>query len=106
VANFRVSTNSSNETREDKIKLNKGKGIFKFFIFKPAFLKIGLSVDLQTALTAGTRRAEGQWLQQQLNAVKLRVFRVGTGMQTVRCTVGQYVEPIKTSVEDAASERR
>jgi hypothetical protein len=75
-------------------------------ISKPAFLKIGLSVDLQTALAAGTRRAEGQWLQQQLNAVKLRVFRVGTGMQTVCCTVGQYVEPMKTSVEGTTLERR
>jgi hypothetical protein len=63
------------------------------FIFKREFLKI--SVDLQSTFAAETRRAEGQWLKEQLNVVKLRMFRVGTRMPTVSKTDGQYLVPLK-----------
>jgi hypothetical protein len=61
-------------------------------IFKREFLKI--SVELQTAFTAETRLDEGQCLE-QLNVVKLRMFRVGTRMQTVSRTQGQHLLPLK-----------
>jgi hypothetical protein len=47
----------------------------RLFIFKHDLLKI--SVDLQTAFAADTHLAEGQWLKELLNVVKLRMFRVG-----------------------------
>jgi hypothetical protein len=37
-----------------------------------------ISIDLKTAFAVDTHLAEGQWLKEQLNAVKLRMFRVGT----------------------------
>jgi hypothetical protein len=52
-------------------------------MLKPEFLKISLSADTQTELAAETRGAEGQWLEQQLNTVKLRWLRVAARMQTV-----------------------
>jgi hypothetical protein len=45
-------------------------------MFKSEFLKIGLFVDLQISLTADTRRAEGQWLGEQRNMVKLRMVDI------------------------------
>jgi hypothetical protein len=33
-----------------------------------------ISVNLQTSLAADTHPAEGQWLKEQLNVVKLRMF--------------------------------
>jgi hypothetical protein len=66
-------------------------GLFKL---KHDLLKI--SVDLQTAFAADTHLAEGQWLKEQLNMVKLRMFRVGTGMPTISRTEGQYLVPQKT----------
>jgi hypothetical protein len=51
------------------------------FVFERKFLKI--SVDLQTALAAETHLAEGQWLEEQLNIVKLRMLRSGTRILAV-----------------------
>jgi hypothetical protein len=59
----------------------------RLFKLKHDLLKI--SVDLQTAFAADTHLAEGQWLKEQLNVVKLRMFRVGTRMPTVSRTEGQ-----------------
>jgi hypothetical protein len=87
---------SSSETTQDNTKHSTTTKSDQL-----AFLKI--SVDLQTALAAGTRRDEGQWLEQQLNTVKLRALRVGKGMETVCWTVGQHLE-LKTYVEGIASE--
>jgi hypothetical protein len=36
-----------------------------------------MSVDSETALAAETRLAEGQWLEEQVNVVKLRMFLAG-----------------------------
>jgi hypothetical protein len=61
-------------------------------MFKLEFLKI--SVDLQSASAAETHLAEGQWLEVQLNVVKLCMYRVGTRMLTVSRTEGQYLVPV------------
>jgi hypothetical protein len=53
----------------------------KLFRFKLELLKI--YVDLQIALSAETRLAEGQWLEQELNLGKLRILPVGTGLWSV-----------------------
>jgi hypothetical protein len=47
-------------------------------LFTPRHELLKVSVDLQTAFAAETNRAEGQWLEEQLNVVKLHMFRVGT----------------------------
>jgi hypothetical protein len=61
-----------------------------------------ISVHLQTAFAAETHLAEGQWLKEQLNVVKLRMFRVGTRMPTVFRTEGQYLVPLKTFIKNNA----
>jgi hypothetical protein len=54
----------------------------RLFKLKHDLLKI--SIDLQTAFAADTHLAEVQWLTEQLNMVKLRMFRVGTHRQFPR----------------------
>jgi hypothetical protein len=61
-----------------------------------------ISADLQTAFAADTQLAEGQWLKEQLNVVKLRMFRVGTRMPTVSRTEGHYLAPLKTFIKNNA----
>jgi hypothetical protein len=56
----------------------------RFFKLKRGLLK--MSVDLQTAFPADTHLAEGQWLKEQLNVIKLRMFRAGTRIPTVSRT--------------------
>jgi hypothetical protein len=73
----------------------------RLFKLQHDFLKI--SVDLQTAFAADTQLAEGLWLTEQLNAVKLCTFRVGTRMPTVSRTEGQYLVPLNTFIKDNAS---
>jgi hypothetical protein len=58
----------------------------RLFTLKYDLLKI--SVYLQTAFAAETHLAERQWLKEQLNVLKLRMFRVGTRMPTVSRTDG------------------
>jgi hypothetical protein len=50
-------------------------------VLKCELLKI--SVYLHTALAAETHLAGGQWLEEQLNVVKLRMFRAGARTPTV-----------------------
>jgi hypothetical protein len=71
------------------------------FTLKYDLLKI--SVDLQTAFAAETQLAEGQWLKEHLNMLKLRMFRVGTRMPTVSRTEGQCLVPLKTCIKNNAS---
>jgi hypothetical protein len=66
----------------------------RLFTLKNDLLKI--PVDLQTAFAAETHQAEGQCLKEQLNVVKLRMFRVGTRMLTVSRTEGQCLTPLET----------
>jgi hypothetical protein len=62
-----------------------------------------ISVDLQTEFAAETHLVEGQWLKEQLNVIKLRMFRAGTRMPTVSRTEGQCLVPLKTFIKDNAS---
>jgi hypothetical protein len=64
-----------------------------FFICKSDFLKT--SVDLQAAFAKETHLSEGQWLDEQVNMVKLRTFLVGTRMLTVSRREEQYSAPLK-----------
>jgi hypothetical protein len=73
----------------------------RLFILKDGLLK--LSVHLQTAFAAETRLDEGQWLKEQLNIVKLRMFRVGSRMSTVSRTEGQHLVPVKIFIKNKAS---
>jgi hypothetical protein len=59
-----------------------------------------ISADLQTAFAAG---AEGQWLKEQLNMVKLRMLRAGTRMAAVSRTEGQCLVPLKTFINNSES---
>jgi hypothetical protein len=107
MVNYRVSTNAySNKTTHDKTtkkrQQNKQKmEHLRLFTLKYDLLKI--SVDLLTAFAAETHLAEGQWLKEQLNVVKLRMFRVGTRMPTVSRTEGQCLVPLKTFIKNIAS---
>jgi hypothetical protein len=73
----------------------------RLFTLKYDLLKI--SVDLQTSFAVEIHLAEGQWLKEQLNVLKLRVFRVGTRMPTVSRTEGQCLVPLKTFIKTSAS---
>jgi hypothetical protein len=84
----------------NKNKKTKKSGSAKAFELKHYLLKI--SIDLQTAFAADTRLAEGQWLKEQLNVVKLLMFRVGTRRPTVSRTKGQYLMPQKTFIKNSA----
>jgi hypothetical protein len=73
----------------------------RLFKLKHELLKI--FIYLQTTFAADTHLAEGQWLKERLNVVKLRIFRVGTRMTTVSRTEGQYLMPQKTFIKNNAS---
>jgi hypothetical protein len=73
----------------------------KLFALKYDLLKI--SVYSRTALAAETHLAAGQWLKEQLNVLKLRMFRVGTRMPTVSRTDGHCLVPLKTFIKNMAS---
>jgi hypothetical protein len=72
------------------------------FIFKPEFLKIFL--DLQISFGAETRRAEGQWLEEQQKMVKLIIFRVGTRMPTISRREEAIFTTTKTFIKNKAPE--
>jgi hypothetical protein len=85
--------------RATKQKNNKIDHL-RLFTLKYDLLKI--SVYLQTAITAKTHLIEGQWLKEQLNMLKLRMFRVGTRMPTVSMTDGHCLVPLKTFIKNIA----
>jgi hypothetical protein len=62
-------TNTRTKQTRNKEKFSQ---LWLFITFKCKLLKI--SVDLQTAFAAKTRLAGGQWLEEQLNAINLRMF--------------------------------
>jgi hypothetical protein len=112
MANYRVSTNTNNRNKTTQDKTNnknynkrnnktKKDGSAKAFLTQIYLLKT--SVDLQTVLAAERQLAEGQWLKEQLNVVKLRMFRVGTRMPTVSRTYGHCLVPLKTFIKNSAS---
>jgi hypothetical protein len=68
----------------------------RLFTLKHGLLK--MSVHLQTAFAAETHLAEGKWLKEQLNVVKLATSRVGNTMPTASRTEGQHLAPLKTFI--------
>jgi hypothetical protein len=105
MANYGVSTNTnnSNKTTQDKTNTKTTTIMDQLRLFRLKHDLLKLSVDLQTALTADTHLAEGQWLKEQLNVVKLRMFRVGTRMPTVSRAEGQCSVPVKTFIKSNSS---
>jgi hypothetical protein len=82
-----MNTNNSNKTQDKTNKNNNGtRKMDQLRLFKLKNDLSKISVDLRTAFAADTYLAEGQWLKEQLNVEKLRMFRVGTGMPTVSRT--------------------
>jgi hypothetical protein len=51
-------------------------------------------MHLQTALAAEVRLSEGQWLEEQQNIEKLRMFRVGTRIPTISRREGKHLAPL------------
>jgi hypothetical protein len=107
MVNYRVSTNTnnSNKTTQDKTnnKVTKQRKMEQLRLLKLKHDLLKLSVNLQTAFAADTHLAEGQCLEDQLNVIKLRTFRVGTRMPTVSRTEGQYLVPLMTLIKNNAS---
>jgi hypothetical protein len=107
MANYRVSTNTNNrnKTTQDKTnkKTRKQRQVNQLRLFKLKHDLLKISIDLRTALAADTHLAEGQWLTEQLNVVKLRMFRVGTRRPTVSRTEGEYLVPQKAFIKNNAS---
>jgi hypothetical protein len=107
MSNYRVSTNTT--TKEDstgqnnKVKNKKTGIVNQLRLFKLQYDLLKISIDLQTALAADAHLAEGQWLKEQLNVVKLRMFRVGTRRPTVFRTEGQYLAPQKALIRNSPS---
>jgi hypothetical protein len=107
LANYRVSTNTnnnSNKTTQDKTTTTNERKMDRLNIFTLKHELLKISVHLQTEFAAETHPAEGQWLKEQLNVVKLSMFRVGTLMPTVSRTEGQHLAPLKTFIKNKASE--
>jgi hypothetical protein len=50
-----------------------------------------ISIHLQIAVAAETRPAEGQWVEEQLNMVKLFIFQPGTRRATLSSTEGKHL---------------
>jgi hypothetical protein len=62
--------------------------------FKLIFEFLKISKELHTILAAGTYLAEGQWLEEQKNRKKIRMFREGTRIPTVSTTEEQFLAPL------------
>jgi hypothetical protein len=80
-------TQRTKDIRKHRTRETKKSYQLILLIFKFEFLNI--SVDLQTAFAAETRRTEGQWLAEQQKVIKIHVFRIGTRMQTSSRRKGQ-----------------
>jgi hypothetical protein len=110
MANYRVSTNTNNRniTTQDKTnkKYKKTKNMDQLRPFKLKHDLPKISIDLQTAFAEDTNLAEGQWLKEQLNVVKLHMFRVRTQRPTVSRTERQYLVPPKTFIKNNGSKWR
>lgn len=61
-----------NKKQQKQIKINQ----LRLLTLKEEFLKI--RVSLRTAFAVKTHLAEGQWLDEQMNILKLGILRAGT----------------------------
>jgi hypothetical protein len=93
IRQHRTKQTKNNKGNNEKRKIYQ----LRLFTFKHDLLKV--FVDLQIAFAAATHLAEGQWLKEQMNVVKLRLFR----MPTVSRTEGKYLVPLKTFIKNNAS---
>jgi hypothetical protein len=89
MANYRISMNTNNSKKKRTTTTTAQRKMDHLKLFKLKRDVLIISIDLQTAIAADTHLAEGQWLKEQLNVVQLRMFRVGTRMQTVSRADGQ-----------------
>jgi hypothetical protein len=62
-----------------------------------------MSTNLQTEFAARTHLPVGEWLEEQLNVEKFRMFRVGTRKTTASRTEGQNLVPLKTLIKNRVS---
>jgi hypothetical protein len=62
-----------------------------------------MSTNLPTEFTARTHLAVGQWLEEQINVEKFRMFRVGTCKPTASRTEGQNLMPLEIFIKYRAS---
>jgi hypothetical protein len=77
MANYGVSTNTNDSNDNTKTKqTTKQRKMDQLRLFKLKHNLLKISVDLQTAFAADTHLAEGQWLKEQLNVVKLHERRL------------------------------
>jgi hypothetical protein len=76
-----------NKQNKEDIKVKRRMIKLGFLTFKCRLLKI--SRNLQTEFAARTHLAVGQWLEEQLNVEKFRMFRVGTRKPSASRTGGQ-----------------
>jgi hypothetical protein len=108
VANYRVNTEYKKQaiiqqtkhiikTRQEKNKNDQTR------LLKLNYALLKISTNLQTECAAETRLAVGQWLEEQLNIDKFRMFRVGTRKPTASRTEGQNLAPLKTFIKNRAS---
>jgi hypothetical protein len=74
---------------------------FRLLTLKEELLKIYVSI--QTAFSVETRLAEGQCLEDQVNMLKLRMFRGGTQRSTVSRGEGQHLVALKALIKNKAS---
>jgi hypothetical protein len=101
ITNCRVHTNTNNNRNkitQDKTKSNKiNNEMKKNWSVKLFTLKHEL-LTLRTALAVATRLVEGQWLEEQVNMLKLRIFRIGT--RRLFRGQGQHLAPLKIFVNN------
>jgi hypothetical protein len=94
-------------TAQDKRKKNNKKQIkinqLRVLRIEQEFLKIHICINLQTAFAVETHLAVRQWLEDQVNMLKLRTFRVETRRPTILRTEGQYLVPLKTLIQNKGS---
>jgi hypothetical protein len=72
-------------------------------LFKLKYVFLKIFTTLQTEFAARTHLAAGQWLEEQLNVEKFRMFLVGTRKPTASRREGQNLEPLKTFIKKRAS---
>jgi hypothetical protein len=99
VANYRVSTNTKDSKKtiqgQNKQTKIKNKSLqSRLLIFEREFLK--KICTFTTVFAAENYRAVGYLLKEQLNMLKLRLFRVGTRMPTASRAEWPHSLPLKT----------
>jgi hypothetical protein len=90
-----MNTNNSNKTTQGKTNnknynkrnTKKQRKMDQLMLFTLKYHLLNISADLQILFAAETLLDEGQWLKEQLNVLKLRMFRVGTRIIIIIITI-------------------